>query len=110
MPNEETAPVQPLELDRVIHEPARLQIMAQLYVVEEADYLFLVRQTGLTWGNMSSHLSKLEAAGYVAIEKGYAGKKPQTILRLTPEGRRAFDQYRQRLRDLLSSVTGTEGS
>jgi DNA-binding transcriptional ArsR family regulator len=106
MSNEETVPAQPLELDKVIHEPARLQIVAQLYVVEEADYLFLVRQTGLTWGNMSSHLSKLEAAGYVTLEKGYAGKKPQTVLRLTPEGRGAFDQYRRRLRGLLDAPGG----
>jgi len=52
----------PVELDKTIHEPARLQIMTQLYVVEEADFLFLMRKTGLTWGNLSSHMSKLEAA------------------------------------------------
>ena len=60
---------QPLaDIDRVIHEPARLMILAYLYVVESADFLFLMRQTGLTGGNLSSHLSKLEAAGYVDIK------------------------------------------
>ena len=61
----------PIEIDKLIHEPARLQIMTQLYVVEEADFLFLMRKTGLTWGNLSSHMSKLETAGYIEVKKEF---------------------------------------
>ncbi len=63
-----------------------------------------MRQTGLTWGNLSSHLSKLEAAGYVEIEKGFKGKKPHTMLRLTDEGRTAFDSYRRNMRQVLEDL------
>jgi DNA-binding transcriptional ArsR family regulator len=96
---------QPLvNIDRLIHEPARLMILAHLYVVEVADFLFLVRQTGLTWGNLSSHLSKLEAAGYVKIRKEFLGKKPHTMLRLTREGRTAFREYRRNLKKVLDDL------
>jgi DNA-binding transcriptional ArsR family regulator len=81
------------EIDQVIHEPARLNIMAQLYVLEGADFLFLMRQTGLTFGNLSSHLSKLEVVGYVTVKKDFVGKKPHTMLRLTEKGRVAFRKY-----------------
>jgi DNA-binding MarR family transcriptional regulator len=91
-------------IDRLIHEPSRFTIMAHLYVVESADFIFLMRQTGLTWGNLSSHLSKLEAAGYVVIEKEFLGRKPHTMLRLTDEGRAAFDQYRQSMRQALDGL------
>ncbi len=88
-------------LDRDIHEPARLAIVALLYAVDEADFLFLQRETGLTKGNLSSHLAKLEQAAYVAIEKTFRGKLPLTICRLTPNGRAAFDSYRATLRKAL---------
>ena len=91
-------------IDRLIHEPSRFKVMAHLYVVESAEFIFLMRQTGLTWGNLSSHLSKLEAAGYVAIEKEFIGKKPHTMLRLTDEGRAAFEQYRQSMRRVLNEL------
>jgi DNA-binding MarR family transcriptional regulator len=81
------------EVDRLVHEPARLMILMVLYTVESADFTFLVNATELTDGNLSSHLSKLEAAGYVKMEKGYAGKKPRTTLQLTEEGRRAVEDY-----------------
>ncbi len=90
-----------LEIDKVIHEPARLMIMAYLYVVESADFVFLIRQTGLTWGNLSAHLSKLEAAGYVAIEKEFLNKRPHTMLHLTDAGRTAFREYRARINNVL---------
>ena len=93
-----------LEIDKVIHEPARLMIMAYLYVVESADFVFLVRQTGLTWGNLSAHLSKLETAGYVDIEKEFVGKKPHTMLNLTEEGRAAFREYRQRITQVFEDL------
>lgn len=91
-------------IDRLIHEPSRFTIMAHLYVVESAEFIFLMRQTGLTWGNLSSHLSKLEAAGYVAIEKEFIGKKPHTMLSLTDEGRAAFEQYRQSMKQVLDEL------
>ncbi len=80
--------------------------MAYLYVVESADFLFLVRQTGLTWGNLSVHLSKLEAVGYVSIEKEFLGKKPHTTVRLTSEGRVAFDEYRKNMKQTLENLPG----
>jgi DNA-binding MarR family transcriptional regulator len=88
-------------IDRLIHEPARFMIMAHLAVVQNADFLFLQRQTGLTWGNLSSHLSKLEAAGYVTVEKGFVGKKPHTMLSLTARGREAFQNYRESMKQAL---------
>ena len=88
-------------IDRLIHEPARLMIMAYLYVVESADFLFLMRQTGLTAGNLSSHTSKLEAAGYVEIVKEFVDRKPHTMLRLTDAGRDAFQDYRERMMKVL---------
>ena len=96
---------QPLaEIDRVIHEPARLLILAYLSVVESADFLFLMNQTGLTRGNLSAHLSKLEAAGYVEIKKEFVEKIPRTLLSLTEAGRTAFQQYRQSMRQVLDSL------
>ena len=90
-------------LDRLIHEPARLAILSVLYAVKEADFLFLLHETGLTKGNLSTHLSKLEAAGYIEIEKGYVGKLPQTLCRMTGQGRQAFDDYRKQLKDFLNN-------
>lgn len=94
----------PGDIDRVIHEPARLLIMANLSVVREADFNFLMAQTDLTWGNLSSHLSKLEAAGYVAIEKSFVGKRPYTLVHLTEEGQAAFTQYRETMADLFNGL------
>jgi DNA-binding MarR family transcriptional regulator len=91
-------------IDKVIHEPARLLLMAHLFVVESADYLFLQRQTGLTWGNMSSHLSKLENAGYVAVEKEFIDKKPHTTLKLTDTGRSAFKEYRRNMKQVFEDL------
>ena len=101
----DAANLQPIaDIDRVIHEPARLMILALLYVVESGDFTFLMRQTGLTWGNLSSHLSKLENTGYVEIEKEFVGKKPHTMLHLTDEGRAAFREYRQRMKQVLDDL------
>lgn len=83
------------KIDRLIHEPARLMIVASLYVIESADFLFLMRQTGLTAGNLSAHTSKLEAAGYIEVVKEFVGRKPHTMLRLTDAGRSAFREYRE---------------
>ncbi len=89
------------DLDRILHEPARLMIIANLCVLESADFTFLMNQTGLTWGNMSSHLSKLEDAGYVQVEKSFVERKPRTMLRVTESGRQAFLQYRRQMLELL---------
>lgn len=98
-PQPEPAP----DIDRLIHEPARYSIMALLYVVERADFLFVRNQTNLTPGNLSAHLGKLETAGYVEIHKEFAGKIPRTFLRLTEAGREAFTVYRHRMRKLFTS-------
>lgn len=90
-------------LDRLIHEPARLVLISNLSVVEEADFVFLARQTGLSAGNISSHMSRLEDAGYVSIEKTFVGKRPRTTYRLTRAGRAAFEEYRSNLNGLLSA-------
>ena len=95
-----------LWIDRAIHEPARLLITAHLYVVESADYVFLMQNTGLTWGNLSSHLSKLESAGYVEITKEFVERKPHTMVKLTGEGRIAFDAYRRQMKALFDSLPG----
>jgi DNA-binding MarR family transcriptional regulator len=101
----ENQALQPIaNLDRLIHEPARLMILAVLYVVESADFTFLMRQTGLTWGNLSSHMSKLEEAGYIEVEKKFKGKRPNTMLRLTDEGRAAFRDYRHSLKQVLDNL------
>ncbi len=88
-------------LDRVIHEPARATIVALLYNLESADFLYLQRESELTRGNLSAHLSKLEEAGYVRIEKTFRGKIPLTLCSLTESGRKAFDAYRRALRDFI---------
>jgi DNA-binding MarR family transcriptional regulator len=92
------------DIDKVIHEPARLMIMALLYVVESGDFTFLMRQTGLTWGNLSSHMTKLESAGYINVEKEFKGKRPNTMLSLTEEGRAAFRSYRQTMKAMLDTL------
>ena len=92
-------------LDRVIHEPARLMLVALLSAVESADFIYLLKESDLTKGNLSVHLSKLEEAGYVEAEKTFRGKMPHTEYRLTSKGKSAFDQYRKS----LSSVLGGKG-
>jgi DNA-binding transcriptional ArsR family regulator len=95
------------EVDRLVHEPARLVVMANLYVVESADYTFLMRQAGLTWGNLSAHLSKLEEAGYVQIEKTYRGKRPYTLVRLSDNGRTVFKNYVAQMKTVLGDLDAT---
>ena len=88
-------------LDRLIHEPARLLIVTILSTVVSADFLFLQRETGLTKGNLSAHLSKLEEAGYVKIEKTFKGKLPLTVCSLTPIGQKALTEYRRQVQDFM---------
>jgi len=89
------------DLDRVIHEPGRLMLVALLFAVEKSDFLYLQHETGMNKGTLSSHLSRLEEAGYVEVSKTYRGKVPQTLLRLTAAGRKAFEQYRRNLKEAL---------
>ena len=92
------------DIDQVIHAPARLMVLTYLYVVESADYVFLMRLTGLTWGNLSTHLTKLEEAGYIAINKEFKGKKPHTTISLTKQGRAAFRKYKKSLQQVLDDL------
>jgi len=92
------------ELDRLIHEPARLLIVTILSTVESADFLFLQRETDLTKGNLSAHLSKLEGAGYVNIEKTFKGKLPLTVCKLTEAGQAAFETYRQQMQNFIAKT------
>jgi len=91
-------------IDRVIHEPARLRIVALLYVVESADFVFVMDQTGLTWGNLSAHMTRLEQAGYIEVQKTFKDRRPNTSLRLTPAGREAFQEYRREIRAVLDEL------
>ena len=91
-------------LDRVIHEPARLMIMTTLFAVEEADFLYLQRECGLTQGNLSSHLAKLEDTKYVLIEKTFKGKYPLTLCSLTKRGRKAFEEYVRKMRFVANTA------
>lgn len=94
-------------VDRLIHEPGRLMLVAMLYVVEGADFLYLLNESGMTKGNLSSHLAKLEQAGYIEIVKSFRGKVPHTLVRLTAEGRSAFERYRAQLKTISSSLDTT---
>lgn len=91
------------QIDRMIHEPTRLMIMMILNDVGEADFLYLQREGEFTQGNLSSHLSKLEEASYVEIEKKFKGKFPLTICHLTPKGKDAFTAYS---RSILRALKG----
>ena len=92
------------DIDRLIHEPNRLMIIAQLYVVQSADFTFLLHQTRMTPGNLSAHLSKLENAGYVEITKEFIERKPHTALALTKKGRNAFKQYRRDIKQIVERL------
>ena len=80
-------------LDRLVHEPARLSILTALSACKSADFLFLQRLTGLSKGNLSSHLAKLEVGGLVAIDKAFEGKIPKTTITLTAEGRKQLAHH-----------------
>ena len=91
-------------LDRVIHEPGRLKIMTQLSIVDSGDFTYLMRTTGLTRGNLSSHMTKLEEVGYLEITKEFVNRKPVTLLSLTTQGREAFKEYRENISRAIGST------
>lgn len=88
-------------LDRVVHEPARLAILAVLAVVEEADFVFVQRHAGLTAGNLAAHLTRLEEAGLVRSAKTFVERRPCTRLALTDAGRAALAVWRSSIGKLL---------
>lgn len=94
------------EVDRLIHEPARLVISTILYTVKEADFTYLLHESGLTRGNLSSHLTKLEEAGYIEIRKLFKDKKPQTLCSMTEKGRSAFEAYRAQFNRIMKKLNG----
>ncbi len=95
----------PIDPERLIHEPGRLAVLAVLNAVEEADFQFLLNQTELTRGNLSSHTAKLEAAGYIDIDKTFVGKMPRTVYRLTGQGQQALSAYRRHMKTVLEAMT-----
>ena len=92
-------------LDRLIHEPARLSILTALSACQGADFLFLQRLTGLTAGNLSSHLNKLQEAGLLQVEKAFIGKRPNTNVQITEKGLQAVDSHWKRLEELRKGAT-----
>ncbi len=90
------------DLDRMLHEPARLMILMLLAQVSEVDFVFLLNQTGLTRGNLSSHLSRLEEGGLIKLEKRFVDRKPQTICWITEEGKRKLTAYTAQLKTILT--------
>ena len=92
------------KIDKIIHEPVRLSILAHLYVLDSADALFLKNQIGLTWGNFSTHLKRLEDAGYIEVQKEFVDRKPVTSYRLSQLGREAFQHYREQMSGFLKEL------
>jgi DNA-binding MarR family transcriptional regulator len=90
-----------VDINRVVHEPARLKILSYLTLVESADFTFLVSRIGLTMGNLSAHISKLEGAGYINVIKEFKDKRPRTLISISESGREAFETYRQDILSLL---------
>ena len=90
------------ELDPLLHSQLRLAVMSILMNVDEADFVYLKENTDATAGNLSVQLDKLSSAGYITVEKGFAGKKTRTVCRVTPQGRKAFEEYVDALREYLN--------
>ena len=100
----ETGPdeLQPIaDIDRAIHAPARLMILALLAAVDSTDFTLLLTQTGLTRGNLASHLSKLEEVGYITVTKEFVDRVPRTLYRLSEAGQTAVANYRQNIQQVI---------
>lgn len=110
MPTNEPDFTQLTELDRLVHEPSRLAILATLSGCQSADFQFLLNTTGLNKGNLSAHAIKLEQAGYVEVEKGFSGKLPYTLYKLTKAGREALALYQQQLQQMLAQMDAADAS
>jgi DNA-binding MarR family transcriptional regulator len=97
--------LEPIEnIDPAIHAPSRLIILAYLGAVESADFTFLLTQTGLTRGNLSTHISKLEEAGYVKVKKEFVDRIPRTLYQLTKSGKDAIQHYREVMRTVIDQL------
>jgi DNA-binding MarR family transcriptional regulator len=94
------------DIDKLVHEPARLMILATLHVVDSADFLWVEHQTGLTRGNLSSHMSKLEKAEYIEITKEFVDKIPRTLLQITAKGRDALLDYSNNMKKVINRIEG----
>lgn len=94
-----------LDLDRLIHEPARLMIMVVLSAVDSADFIFVMNQTDLSWGNLSAHVAKLEDAGYLNVTKSFKERRPNTTLHISLKGRNALRQYRRQMKYILDNLS-----
>ena len=103
--NEDLQPIS--DIDPLVHAPTRLKILAYLSIVESADFTFLMRQTGLTRGNLSVNLRKLEEAGYSSITKEFVDRIPRTLVRLTGDGHQAIQTYRENMQTVLNDLLGT---
>jgi DNA-binding MarR family transcriptional regulator len=103
-PNDDPGIRNIIDADKIIHEPARIAVMALLNAVDCVDFVFLMNQTGLTQGNLSSHLSKLEAAGYIEIEKTFHKKRPRTLIRISSHGQEAFKSYSELMKGFYNSI------
>jgi DNA-binding MarR family transcriptional regulator len=90
-----------MNINRMVHSPARLAILTYLFVVEKGDAVYLLNQTGLTWGNLSANVTKLQETGYIEVSKEFKDKKPHTLLKLTDKGRKAFQAYQDQMKGLL---------
>ena len=93
-------------LDRLVHEPARLSILTALDACRHADFMYLQSLTGMAKGNLSQHLAKLEAAGLVSLTRGFEGRLPRTVVRLTPNGRTAVRAHWRRLEQTRKAASG----
>ena len=91
-------------LDRLVHEPARLAILLTLGACRSADFMYLQAATGLSKGNLSLHLGKLDMGGLIAIERTYAGKRPRMVVQLTKAGRTAIRTHRRRLEEMWKAA------
>jgi DNA-binding MarR family transcriptional regulator len=91
-------------LDRLVHQPARLRILATLRVKESAGFIHVMHETGLTRGNLSSHVSKLESSGYLEVKKEFVDRTPRTLLSLTPRGHAAYQSYVERMKQVLEGL------
>ena len=92
------------EIDPLIHSATRLKVMTYLYLIENIDFVYLQRVTDISWGNLSKHLTKLEEAGYVEMEKTFENKKPKTLIWLSDDGREAFQQYKDNLQLIFEGL------
>jgi len=105
MVKQKSSDLHPLaDIDRIIHSPARLMVMTYLYVVDSVDYVYLTHLTGLTWGNLATHIGKLEEAGYVEVEKTFVDKKPYSVIKLTEKGRASFRTYKSQMQEVFDDL------